>query len=89
MSDTGDATFTINCAPPFLTACFAAPQRTLGWSLLYPGFAVVTDVVWVEVRNSDLGPSVDPCAFLRTRLARSGLPGPHHPGSRPGLGAKR
>jgi adenosylcobinamide amidohydrolase len=74
LSDTGDAAFTINCAPPFLTVRFAEPQRTLGWSLLHPGFAAVTDVVWVEVRNSDLGPAVDPCAFLRTRLARSGLP---------------
>jgi len=69
-----DAAFAVACAPPFLTARFAEPQRTLGWSLLHPGFAVVTDVVWVEIRNSDLGPSVDPCAFLKARLAGSGLP---------------
>ena len=74
MSDAGDAAFTIDCAPPFLTARFAEPQRTLGWSLLHPGFSIATDVVWVEVRNSDLGPSVDPHAFLEARLARSGLP---------------
>lgn len=69
-----DAPFVVDCAPPFLTARFAQPQRTLGWSLLHPGFAVVTDIVWVEVRNSDLGPSTDPQAFLRARLAESGLP---------------
>ena len=68
------APFAIDCAPPFLTARFAAPQRTLGWSLLHPGFAVVADVVWVEVRNSDLGLSVDPQAFLKARLAEAGLP---------------
>ncbi len=66
--------FTMDCAPPFLTARFGEPQRTLGWSLLHPGFAVVTDVVWVEVRNSDLGLSVDPQAFLKARLAAAGLP---------------
>jgi adenosylcobinamide amidohydrolase len=64
----------VHCAPPFLTARFAEPQRTLGWSLLHPGFSIVSDVVWVEVRNSDLGPSIDPHAFLKARLARSGLP---------------
>jgi adenosylcobinamide amidohydrolase len=66
--------FAIDCAPPFLTARFAAPQRTLGWSLLHPGIAVVADVVWVEVRNGDLGSSVDPQAFLKARLAEAGLP---------------
>lgn len=66
--------FAIDCAPPFLKVRFAQPQRTLGWSLLHPGFAVVSDIVWVEVRNSDLGPSTDPKAFLRARLAATGLP---------------
>ena len=73
-TDPSDVSFTLECAPPFLTARFAVPQRTLGWSLLHPGFAVATDVVWVEVRNSDLGPSTDPRAFLKARLAESGLP---------------
>lgn len=66
--------FAVDCVPPFLKVRFAEPQRTLGWSLLHPGFAVVSDVVWVEVRNSDLGPSTDPKAFLRARLAEAGLP---------------
>jgi adenosylcobinamide amidohydrolase len=74
VSDAVEAGFAVDCAPPFLTARFAKPQRTLGWSLLHPGFAIVTDVVWVEVRNSDLGPSVDPQAFLKARLDRAGLP---------------
>ncbi len=38
------------------------------------GFAVARDVVWVEVRNRDLGPSVDPLAFLAARRAEAGLP---------------
>lgn len=72
-TDPLDAPFAVNCAPPLLTVRFASPHRTLGWSLLHPGFAVVSDIVWVEVHNSDLGPCTDPHAFLRARLARSGL----------------
>ncbi|WP_428671739.1 adenosylcobinamide amidohydrolase [Reyranella sp.] len=74
MSDDVDSAFVVNCAPPFLMARFAEPQRTLGWSLLHPGFAIASDVVWVEVRNSDLGLSIDPQAFLKARLARAGFP---------------
>jgi adenosylcobinamide amidohydrolase len=66
--------FAVDCAPPFLKVRFAVPHRTLGWSLLHPGFAVVAEIVWVEVRNSDLGPSTDPKTFLRARLAAAGLP---------------
>lgn len=68
----GSEAFTIVCAPPFLTARFAEAQRTLGWTLLHPGFATARDVVWVEVRNRELGPNVDPCAYLRRRLAEVG-----------------
>ena len=73
-SDAGALPFSIQCAPPFLTARFAAPQRTLGWSLLHPGFATIRDVVWLEVRDRDLPPGVDPAALLRAKLAEIGLP---------------
>ncbi len=68
------APFAVHCAPPFLTARFSSRQRALSWSLLHPGFATIRDVVWVEVRNRDLGPDVDPRAFLREKLADAGLP---------------
>lgn len=70
---TDTAPFVVDCTPPLLTVRFAAPQRTLGWSLLHPGFAVVSDIVWLEVRNSDLGPAVDAQAFLKARLAQAGF----------------
>ena len=73
-SDAGAPPFSIHCAPPFLTARFAAPQRTLGWSLLHPGFATIRDVVWLEVRDRDLPPDVDPAALLRAKLGEIGLP---------------
>lgn len=68
------APFDITLAPPFLTARFSAPQRTLGWSMTRPGFATASEIVWVEVRNSDLGLDVDPEEFLRARLASAGCP---------------
>ncbi|MBS0220784.1 MAG: hypothetical protein JSR91_08580 [Proteobacteria bacterium] len=37
-------------------------RRTLGWPRLPPDL-VATDIVRVEVRNSDLDPSIDPHAF--------------------------
>ena len=66
--------FVIQCAPPFLIARLSSPHRALGWSLLHPGFAIVSDIVWVKVRNRDLGPGVDPSMLLRTRLAEAGFP---------------
>jgi adenosylcobinamide amidohydrolase len=68
------APFTFHCAPPFITARFPSPRKTLGWSLLHPGFATVGAVVWVEVRNRELGLDVDARAFLRARLAQAGWP---------------
>jgi adenosylcobinamide amidohydrolase len=70
-----DAPFAVRCAPPFLVAHFDAPQRTLGWSLLHPGFAIARDVVWLEVRDGDLGPAVDARAFLESRLQQAGFGG--------------
>jgi adenosylcobinamide amidohydrolase len=67
--------FVIQCTRPFLTARLSTPHRALGWSLLHPGFSIVRDVVWVEVRNRDLGPGVDPAALLRAKLVEAGFPG--------------
>ena len=67
------APYLLGCAPPFLTVRFFEPQRTLGWSLLHPGFATVSDVVWVEVRDRDLPPEIDPRSFLKAKLAEAGM----------------
>jgi len=68
------APFSLVCAPPILMARFSAPQRTIGWSLLHPGFATIRDVVWIEVRDCDLPLDVDPAALLRSKLSEIGLP---------------
>jgi adenosylcobinamide amidohydrolase len=66
--------FVIQCTPPFLIARLTSPHRALGWSLLHPGFSIVRDVVWVEVRNRDLGPDVDPTVLLRAKLVAARFP---------------
>jgi adenosylcobinamide amidohydrolase len=66
--------FVIQCKRPFLIARLSSPHRTLGWSLLHPGFAIIRDVVWVEVRSRDLGPGVDPTILLKTKLVEAGFP---------------
>lgn len=60
--------FTLVCEPPFLILRFDAPQRTLGWSVTRPGFAAARAVAWLEVRNEDLTPDVDPIALLNESL---------------------
>lgn len=45
----------------------------LSWALARPGFQTARRVAWLEVRNADLAPGVDPQALLRARLADGGL----------------
>jgi adenosylcobinamide amidohydrolase len=65
--------FALDCAPPFLVIRFDDVHRTLGWSITKPGFQRVREIVWLEVRDADLSPAVDPLAFLGERLASRGL----------------
>jgi adenosylcobinamide amidohydrolase len=67
--------FALACAPPFLAARFARPQRALSWSLTHPGFSVIREIVWLEVKDRDLPPDVDAAALLARRLAEFGAPG--------------
>jgi adenosylcobinamide amidohydrolase len=65
--------FRLDLEPPFLIVTFENLQRTLGWSITKPGFCATRVVVWLEVRNADLTPHVDPVEFLKKRLASRGL----------------
>jgi adenosylcobinamide amidohydrolase len=58
----------------WLVAEFPEPYRTAGWTILGGGFGRAPGVAWLEVRNADLGPSVDPEALGRDALAAEGLP---------------
>ncbi|MEF3367129.1 adenosylcobinamide amidohydrolase [Methylocystis sp. 9N] len=65
--------FALDCAPPFLVIRFDDIHRTLGWSIARPGFQYLREIAWLEVRDADLSPDVDPVAFLKERLASKGL----------------
>lgn len=65
--------FRLDLRHPLLTVRFESEQRILGWSLTKPGFATTRDVVWLEVRDADLGPHVDPLDFVRTKLSAQEL----------------
>ncbi|WP_051134339.1 adenosylcobinamide amidohydrolase [Methylocystis sp. ATCC 49242] len=65
--------FRLELRHPLLIVRFEAEQRILGWSLTKPGFARTRDVVWLEVRDADLGPHVDPLDFVRTKLSAQEL----------------
>lgn len=65
--------FTIACQPPLLVASFREPQSILSWSITRPGCVTARQVAWLEVRNADLPPAVDPLVSIRQRFADAGL----------------
>jgi adenosylcobinamide amidohydrolase len=65
--------FSVHCASPFLVASFPQPQAVLSWSLTRPGFAEVSSVAWLYVRDADLSMDVDPALLLRKSMQSAGL----------------
>lgn len=65
----------VELAPPWLIVRFAAEHTMASWAIVGGGLGVARAVAWLEVRNAELGPGVDPAALLRDRLAARGLAG--------------
>ena len=63
----------VECDQPYLIVRLPTECRTLGWSLSRPGFVNTSIVAWLEVRNADLTPDVDPLKLLEGRMARRGM----------------
>lgn len=61
--------------PPFLVVQFPRPQEVASWAVVGGGRRQARTVAWLEVRNADLPPHVDPVALLRQRLETRGLSG--------------
>lgn len=59
----------------WLLARFTRPQRCLSWAIVGGGFCDTEQVSWMEVRNADLPPGVDPRALLSRRMQERGLSG--------------
>ncbi len=58
----------------YLVARLPGAHRTLSWGIVGGGLSESETVVWREVRNRDLGPSVDPVALLSESLSQTGFP---------------
>lgn len=52
---------------------FPEVVRACSWAIVHGGLVDARHVAWFEVRNSDLGPDVDPRAFLAARLGSQRL----------------
>jgi adenosylcobinamide amidohydrolase len=73
----------VNAAPATLPALdervlvvrLGAPHAVLSWAIVNGGRRSASEVAWVEVKDDELCPPVDPEALLRARLARAGAPG--------------
>lgn len=61
---------------PWLDVRLPSRMRTLGWCLNAPGFGTAEAVHWREVRDADLGPGLEPGAWLDAELGRTGRRGP-------------
>jgi adenosylcobinamide amidohydrolase len=57
----------------WLLASFAAPVRACSWAIVGGGLIWARHVGWLEVRDSDLRPPVDPRRLLSDRLRSEGL----------------
>jgi len=52
----------------WLVARFAAPQRVCSWAVANGGITTAPAVAWMQVRDAELAPPVDPVALLYQRL---------------------
>ncbi len=67
------APFALQCAPPWLTVRFRAPQRAVSWSLNRPGLVDTMSVAWLQVRDADLPADREPAEWFAEQLASVGL----------------
>jgi adenosylcobinamide amidohydrolase len=67
------APFALQCAPPWLTVRFRAPQRAVSWSLNWPGLVDAMSVAWLQVSDADLPADREPAEWFAERLASVGL----------------
>lgn len=58
---------------PWLLARFAQRQRVLSWAIVGGGLREADVVAWLEVKNADLPPTVDPRALLEQRMRDYGV----------------
>ncbi len=65
--------FTVKQHDRWLVASFATPVRACSWAIVRGGLVDARHVAWLEVRDGDLRPPLDPRRLLRDRLKAEGL----------------
>jgi adenosylcobinamide amidohydrolase len=59
--------------PRWLVVSFDEPVRACSWAVVGGGIVETKHVAWLEVRNADLGPGVDPKRLLLERFRAEAL----------------
>jgi adenosylcobinamide amidohydrolase len=59
--------------PGWLVVSFDAPVRACSWAIVGGGLVETRSVAWIEVRNADLGPHVEPRQLVLERFRSAGL----------------
>lgn len=68
-----DAACTVELREPWLVVSFGAAIRAASWAIVGGGLVEARRVAWLQVRNDDLRPSIDPRSLLLDRLRGAGL----------------
>ena len=63
----------LTCDPPWLVAELGGSHAVASWAIVGGGLKHAERVVWLQVRDAELGPDVDPVQILEERLSRLGL----------------
>ena len=63
----------LRCEPPWLVAELGAPHDVASWAIVGGGLERAERVAWLQVRDAELGPDLDPVRFLEERMSRCGL----------------
>ncbi len=58
---------------PWLVASFAERVRTCSWAIVGGGLTDARHVAWLEIRDAELRPPIDPKRLLEARLRAEGL----------------
>jgi adenosylcobinamide amidohydrolase len=66
--------FTVAPREGAFVVSFRERARVASWAIVRGGLTDAGHVVWVEVRDDELGPAVDARVFLAERVAREGFP---------------
>jgi adenosylcobinamide amidohydrolase len=66
---------TVTLRDRWLLASFDAPVRACSWAIVGGGIVDARHVAWLEVRDTELRPPVEPRALLAARCRQEGLAG--------------